>query len=69
MTAAAALTMFIERMKRERDERGLPPTITDESTLKVIAALVGRKGGLDERTADDVLEVAAAITAGGDDAA
>ncbi len=40
MTAAAD---FIERVKRERVEQGLPPTITDASTLRVIAALVARK--------------------------
>ena len=37
------ITLFVERMKRERSERGLPPTITDPGTLNVIAALVAHR--------------------------
>lgn len=45
MTGAAERALFVERMKRERAEQGLSPTIADASTLKMIAALVGRKRG------------------------
>jgi hypothetical protein len=40
----ADIATFVERVKRERAVQGLPPTITDEGTLRLIAALVGRKG-------------------------
>lgn len=43
MTAAADIAAFVERMKRERVEAGLPPTITDEATLRLIGALVARR--------------------------
>jgi hypothetical protein len=39
------ITQFVERMKRERSELGLPPTITDSATLRVIAALVAHRKG------------------------
>jgi hypothetical protein len=45
VTAAADVAVFVERMRRERAERGLPPTITDVETLRLIAALVTRKRG------------------------
>jgi hypothetical protein len=37
------ITLFVERIKRERIEQGLPRTIDDPNTLALIAALVGRK--------------------------
>jgi hypothetical protein len=51
VTAAADVAVFVERMRRERTEQGLPPTITDEATLRLIAAVVGRKRGADDRAA------------------
>lgn len=51
MTAAADIAMFVERQKRERVEQGLTPTITDDGTLRLIAALVGQKRGTDDRAA------------------
>ena len=45
MTAAVDVAAFVERMKRERVAHGLPPTITDEGALRLLAAVVGRKGG------------------------
>jgi hypothetical protein len=36
---------FIARQRAERAAAGLPPTITDLDTLRVVAALVTRRGG------------------------
>lgn len=44
---------FVERMKRERAEQGLPEMIVDQQALNLIAALVARRRGVtpDERAA------------------
>ena len=46
----AQVAAFVARMKTERAERGLPPTIVDADALKLIAALIGT--GTDRRCRD-----------------
>jgi hypothetical protein len=36
---------FVARMKRERQAAGLPATISDVSTLRLIAAIVSKRRG------------------------
>jgi hypothetical protein len=40
---SAAVEAFVERMKRERVEAGLPELIADAATLSIVAALVGHR--------------------------
>ena len=40
MNDSVDITQFVERMKRERSAAGLPPTITDAGTLRIIAGIV-----------------------------
>lgn len=42
---AAAITEFVQRQRRERIAAGLPATITDADTLRLIAALTAAQGG------------------------
>ena len=45
MIPADTVAAFVERMKRERVEQGLAPTITDGATLRVVAALAAKAVG------------------------
>jgi hypothetical protein len=40
MNDSVDITQFVERIKRERSAAGLPPTITDAGTLRLIAGIV-----------------------------
>lgn len=51
MTAPAVRLERTERIKRERKAAGLSPTITDPTTLRLVAALVARKGVTDGKAA------------------
>ena len=39
------IARFVARMKREREAAGLPATITDAGTLRLIAAIVSKRRG------------------------
>ena len=43
--AAPAIAAFIAAQRSARRDAGLPETIVDADTLRVVAALVARRGG------------------------
>jgi len=43
MTSTEGLSDFVARQRAERAAAGLPSTITDVDTLRVVAALIGRE--------------------------